>query len=168
MTIIKLFDFLFQAIPIVWVFSGIFSGKIQGLGFILPIMLGFLILPYQFISSIIIVRSQFLKHELSKTSLIRVILCISIVGLLLLMLVANYNCWSVRDILTFSNNEFTRLQNSYTIHKGEPYFTSWSLCELLANRNLIFVMQLIFLLYIVPLFFILTLVERFIDVTRQK
>ncbi len=165
MTVIKIFDLFLQAVPIIWIFSGIFSGKFQGQGFLAVIMAEFLILPYQFLSSLVIGIRQFLKHKLSKTGMFRLILCVSIVGLLLLMFVASYNCWSVKDILTFSNKEVVDYKNYYAIHKGEEFV--YTLCEHLDASNNIFVTETLFIFWIIPLFFILTLIERFIDVLRK-
>lgn len=165
MTAIKIFDFFLQAVPIIWMFSGIFSGKFQGQGFLAVIMVEILILPYQFISSLVIGIPQFLEHKLSKTGMFSLILCVSIVGLLLLMFVASHNCLSVKDILTFSNKEVTDYMNYYAIHKGEKFVST--LCDYLDASNNIFVTETLFIFWMIPLFFILTLIERFIDVSRK-
>ena len=164
--IIKILDFLYQAIPITLIFTGIALGKIRGQGFLIAFYLVAFTLPYQYFSSIIIAVRQFFKKQLSKTGLLRLILCISIVGLLLLLSVANRNCWSVKDILTFSSREVTHYKEYLAIHEGEPYVTP--LCRQLNAYNNNFVKEQLFIFYIVPLFFVLTIIERFLDLIRKR
>ena len=72
---IKIFDFLLQAIPIVWIFSGIILGEISGQQLIVLGILVFYILPYQFLSSIFLLFHQ-RRKKLSKIALVRLILCV--------------------------------------------------------------------------------------------
>jgi hypothetical protein len=162
--IIKILDFLYQAIFITWIFGGIFSGKMTGQGFIGALVLGEFIKPYQFLSSITIVTRQFLKNEINRTGLFRLVLCIATAGLLLLLFVANRNCWSLQDILTFSNQEVADYKSYYALHKSEPFVHP--LCEHLIASNNIFVRNEISIFCLIPFFFILTIIERVADIVR--
>ena len=75
----KTIDFLFQAIFIIWIFSLMQSGSTRGQGYMGVIFLWTPVLVYQFISSAHLAYLEISKRKLSKTVLIRLILCIFII-----------------------------------------------------------------------------------------
>lgn len=168
-SITKALDFLYQAMPIGWAYIGVFTmfdskAADAGQSFLAIIGVEIFLLPYQFFSSIVMVVRQFSRNELNDIGLLRLILCISIIGLLLLVLIANRNCWAVQDILTFSNKSVIDYKSYYEVHKGN--FGAIPLCRQLTYLNDGFVSEEIFPFCIIPLFFILTVIERSLDIIK--
>lgn len=95
--ITKALDFLCQAMPIGWAYISVFTMMLDskaadaGQSFLAVIGVEIFLLPYQFFSSIVMVVRQFSRNELSKTGMIRLILCILVVGLSLLLLITARN-----------------------------------------------------------------------------
>ncbi len=160
--IIKLFDFLYQAIPIFWIYPPVLLGITTGQGLLILIIPFIFILPYQILSSVYLIFYKFFERKLNKIILIRFCICILILFSLILLVYSNQNCRFIEDVLTFSNIHLEEYTKYYEIHKGKPFITP--ICRQVIASNNIFTREVFLIMFIVPIFFLLTIIERLKDI----
>jgi hypothetical protein len=98
-------DLLVQTIIIALGIWLVMSGQASGENYMVIILLASFLLLYQVIRSIIVVWQGFVNNDhLNNFTLLRLVMLILVVGLLLLLVLANRNYWSGQDILPFSQN----------------------------------------------------------------
>ena len=163
--ILKILDFLYQAVIIFWIYVPVLFGNVSGQGLLILIVPFLFLLPYQIVSSLLVFSFLAWKQTLNKLTWTRLIVCSMFFILWILVFFANKNCMLIEDILTFSTKRSQEYMEYYQLHKGEPFVSAP--CSLFSASNNILARETISLLIIVPILFLLTLAERIKDFLKK-
>ena len=131
--ILKVLDFLYQAVIISWIYVPVLSGNITGQGLLVLIIPFLFLLPYQILSSFLVFSFLACRQALNKLAWVRLLICLMFFALWILVFFANKNCMLIEDILTFSTKRSQEYIEYYQSHKGEPFVSAP--CSLFSASN---------------------------------
>ena len=133
----KTFDLIFQTVPIALIYlPTIFIPNMSRAG--LFVIALFFLLPYQVISSVILIARGLYANKLNRFGLARLVVWITVAGIVILLPVITRNFWAPHDLdWVFENKQ-------------------------------VFTIEFLFVFYLIPSFYFLTLIEKIMGFVKKE